>query len=398
MSIIRLLCYKDFKMLARDRSTLITLILFPLMMGPLALGFEYLMVHIIQHQAKKEIHLAVIGLHHAPTLYYLLRSDTQLILHTDINKADIQQHINDATIQAALVIPESFTMNNQQMKESTITLYFKTKGGTGDLPMRHVEQILALFKGMQTAQRLDALRLKSEQLFPLQIDKQDLASKEERSGKTAGMFLPMLLLFDSLFIAMAVALEIGVGEKDRKTLETLLSLPIHRIDVLWSKFIVLFSAALWAPCITLVTIVLTFMFPPDFIPVHIIAFAEPLLQPLVLSIMALLMLPVAAFFALFMLLISLWSKTVAQGNTYMSLLLLSIIPIMLSPLLFSIDLNGYTAMIPVLNVLIACREVTAGTITALPLVIVLISSLALIAITITIASKTMLKEKIIFSQ
>ncbi|MDQ6979220.1 MAG: ABC transporter permease [Mariprofundaceae bacterium] len=397
MNIVRLLCYKDFKMLARDRSTMITLILFPLMMGPLGLGFEYLMVHLVQHQAKKEIHIGVVGLNHAPTLYYLLRSDTQLILHTDINEADIQRQINDKSIQVALVIPETFTTDTQQMKTSTIQLYFKTKGGTGDLPIRHIKQLLTLFKGMQNTQRLGALQLTEAQLSAVKIEQQDLASKEERSGKMAGMFLPMLLFFNCLFICMAVALEMGVGEKEKKTLETLLSLPIQRIKLLGAKFIVLFSVALWAPCATLATIVLVFMFPPDFIPAHIIQFSEPLLRPQVIIIMVLLMLPIAAFFALLMLLISLWSKTIAQGSAYMSLLTVSIMSMMLIPVIFSIDLNGFTAMIPVLNVLIACREVTAGTITALPLVIVLLSSLALIAATITIASKIMLKEHIIFA-
>lgn len=396
MNIFRILFIKELRGLLRDKGTFILLMIFPLVIAPLTFGISYLIGNVVKSEAKKEIHLGIIGQENSPELYYLLRNDSQIVLHSAIVQADIEGMIDDALLDAALIIPQGFNESIHAMQDAKISLYFKTSGPKS-FPLRHINIVLKGFAEAKAAQRLELLNLDQDLLKVVEIEKKDLASFEERIGNIAGLLLPFLFLFECFVITASVSSELGIGEKERGTLETMLSTPVSKLDILWSKFAITFLAGLWASSLTILTLTLAFIIQPDFIPGKIIAMAEPILKPDIVFQVFLLLIPLAAFFAALLLTISLWVKTIAQASMFNGLIMVMMYPMFISLSILPLKLSLLTSLIPVMNIMLACREITAGTILPLHLMMVIVSSIVIAMFTMFLCSKVMLKEKTIFS-
>ncbi|MBR6345070.1 MAG: ABC transporter permease, partial [Lachnospiraceae bacterium] len=65
----------------------------------------------------------------------------------------------------------------------------------------------------------------------------DLSTHEETVGSLFGYIIPFLLIASVLMGAMYPAIDVTAGEKERGTLETLLTLPVKNIELIFSKFL-----------------------------------------------------------------------------------------------------------------------------------------------------------------
>ena len=90
------------------------------------------------------------------------------------------------------------------------------------------------------AAKLATLGLAKEQqsavLQPISITKVDTADKRENLGEKLGAFIPYMLIPLVLMGASYPAIDLGAGEKERGTLETLLLTPISRTELVLGKF------------------------------------------------------------------------------------------------------------------------------------------------------------------
>ena len=64
---------------------------------------------------------------------------------------------------------------------------------------------------------------------PISITNVDMATAKETLGKAIGGFIPYVLVMFIFLGAMYPAIDLGAGEKERGSLETLLSSPVRRV-------------------------------------------------------------------------------------------------------------------------------------------------------------------------
>src|SRR5690606_33135513 len=97
--------------------------------------------------------------------------------------------------------------------------------------------------------RLDALGVDTPQrrralLEPIAVEVRGTASKRERIGEAMGGMLPYLFIVFCFLGALYPAIDLGAGEKERGTLETLLLAPVSRAAIVVGKFAVVFTTGL----------------------------------------------------------------------------------------------------------------------------------------------------------
>lgn len=90
-------------------------------------------------------------------------------------------------------------------------------------------------------------------IAPIKVTKVDTADKRENLGEKIGGFIPYLLIPLVLMGASYPAIDIGAGEKERGTLETLLLTPITRTQLVLGKFITLLVASIATTSITVLS-------------------------------------------------------------------------------------------------------------------------------------------------
>jgi len=195
--------------------------------------------------------------------------------------------------------------------------------------------------------------------------------------------------------AMYPALDLGAGEKERGTLETILTSPASQIEILTGKFVVVSIFGIMSVIFGLIGILAAVKLNPD-IPEEIVSVAMTILGAKSVVLILSLLIPIALFFASFLLAISFYAKTFKEAQSIMGPLnMLIIFPIMIG-LMPGITLNTSTAWIPILNVSLAMNDIIAGTLSWTLYAEVMLSLLFFTGCSMWLSVKFVSREEVIF--
>src|SRR5690606_4819955 len=100
--------------------------------------------------------------------------------------------------------------------------------------------------------------LPAEFLSPLEVHAESIATPRQVGGYMLGRFLPMLLILMTVLGAFYPAIDLAAGEKERGTLEALLTAPVPADRIVVGKFIAAAVLALTAATLNLGSMLLTF--------------------------------------------------------------------------------------------------------------------------------------------
>jgi sodium transport system permease protein len=142
------------------------------------------------------------------------------------------------------------------------------------------------------------------------------------------MILPYLMIVMCLAGAIYPAIDLTAGEKERGTLETLLSSPVARTHLVLGKGLVVLTASLATAALSISANGLAFLHPSG-------KFAKlPLtLDPLALAGVCVVMIPLAVFFRRWPIAVGLFARSAKEANTYLQpMLLLAIVPAIVAAL------------------------------------------------------------------
>jgi membrane protease YdiL (CAAX protease family) len=184
----------------------------------------------------------------------------------------------------------------------------------------------------------------------------DLASKGHVAGLALGRSITLLLLFFILTSGAVVATDSLAGEKERGTLETLLTTSANRPDIIWAKLLLILTVALTITIIQTANILLyvglkLMPVPPNF--------AASVSVPIALLLFVL-FLPIAALAGSVLLLISGYAKTYKEAQMYFfPVFLLGLVPAV-APLLPGLSAHSILAIVPVANIALCVRDVLIG--------------------------------------
>ena len=350
---------KEIMDLTRDRRTMMMMFVVPFFAMPLMFALVFNLQKNIQEKAEDKIlKVAIIGSEYAPELSSAFSNSDGMSIFEDISIDSIGNFINDEIIDAAIIIDKNYLKNINDYKQASIIVQFKGTESTGTTKNR-VREVIDSIEKKIVGERMEQMEIEPEMLKAYDINIIDVASKQEIIGKAAGGFLPYMFVIFGFMGALYPALDLGSGEKERGTLETILSSPANRLDIVLGKVIVVSLSAILSAVIGLLGFFIginTFADLPSQLTTVIgeIANAET-----VLMVMSL-VLPICVFFSSILLGLSIYAKSFKEAQSITSpLSFVIIVPILIS-LTPGINLDAVTALIPVLNVSLATKDIIAG--------------------------------------
>jgi sodium transport system permease protein len=180
-------------------------------------------------------------------------------------------------------------------------------------------------------------------------------------GKLVGGVLPYIFIAFGFIGCMYPAIDLFTGEKERGTIETLLTTPVARWQILFGKMGVVVSSGILAASCALLGLFLSievFQIVDD--PKVLEVIYEILSLKFIILLYALLF-PLTVFFAGLMIPIAVYAKSFKEAQSVITPLnILVVMPAMVG-FFPGIELNAITASIPVVNVVLATKELIAGT-------------------------------------
>ena len=235
--------------------------------------------------------------------------------------------------------------------------------------------VLSDWEQNETAQRIaDAGLDPDETLDPLRwngdVGSSDVATQGEQAGMALSLFIPLVLAVWTFSSAIQPSIDMTAGERERGTLEALLALPATRMELLMGKWLAV--ATITGAGVLLQVAGLLFaigyLASSDFISL-------PDVSLVALALLCLAVLLFAVMVVAFELALAMRSHSVKEAGSLLGPAVLLI----LFPALFTqvINLDGietYWFAIPVVNVLLALRELLMNRIVGVHILTWLVSS------------------------
>ncbi len=397
MSRIFIIFKKELIDTIRDRKAIFFMLVFPLIIFPLLIsGVAAIQSSIMQKEQNKVLRVAMIGDTFPPPLLELFNEDHTLSITTDYTIKEADSLIRIDSLDIALAITSNFIKKVENNESGIIHLHIKTEDESEKIIKKRITNKIVSYSNKLSKQRLIAFKLTEEFIEPIKSIETDLASAREKLGKTIGGMLPYIFILFCFMGAMYPAIDLGAGEKERGTLETLLVAPATRMEILSGKFWVITLSGLVSATISLVGIFVSILLI-DEIPKELFDIASDIIQPTTILLILSLMIPIALLFAALLLILSIYAKSFKEAQSIISPLnIIIIFPLLIGSFVPGIHLDITTAVIPIINISLACKEAIAGTSKFLPMILVYLSSLFYALLGIYACSKWFQREDIIF--
>lgn len=209
------------------------------------------------------------------------------------------------------------------------------------------------------ARRADLL---TEHGFPVSpaevgaVAEHSVATEGQVAGLALGRLLTLMLLLFIMSGGAVVATDSLAGEKERGTLETLLTTAASRADIIAAKLLVILTVAL------VITVIqaMNFLVYVGFKVIPVSAGFAAAVPPQVALLLFVLYLPVSALASSVLLLVSGYARTYKEAQLYFfPVFLLGMIPA-LAPFLPGLTLRSAIVIVPVANLSVAVKEVLIG--------------------------------------
>ncbi|MCK4234641.1 ABC transporter permease [candidate division WOR-3 bacterium] len=260
--------------------------------------------------------------------------------------------------------------------------------------LKRINKLLSEYQDAIIKKRILKQGLSEEILMPIAVEKENIAPAKRMGGFILGALIPYLLIIIAFQGAMRVGIDITAGEKERKTIETLLVTDVKRSEIVIGKCLAGFVLAFLSTISGLLGLVITLQ--SGFSVFTQIGRGLTLAIPwLSCLFMLFVMLPLLWFFSSVLVAIGSASRSIKQATTYSSYCLIFVVVLTVFSVLRITVPGRIVFLIPVLNTAILQQQILIGEIYAMNLLITIVSSILYAMIAYLFAKHNFEKEEIL---
>jgi sodium transport system permease protein len=310
-----------------------------------------------------------------------------------------KEQIANKEVRAAVDIPPNFQNDMAEQKTATVKIYIYGGEMKSAFAADRVEEYLKNFRDGVVKDRLAAKNLPTTVLTPFDIKQQNVAPPEKVGATAFGGVIGYMVILLCFTGGMYPGIDLTAGEKERGTMETILSSPISRMHLVLGKFLLVLTASLVTAALSVTSMGISFA-----VLGHLHAFdqagndAAQLQMHIglatVLSVFVM-VLPLAVLFSALIMTIALFAKSYKEAQSYITpIMMLVIIPAVAAML--PVDLNAKLALVPILNASLLCKELVTGTYHWNYIAIIFFSTCVYAAAALFLAVKMFQREEVLF--
>ncbi len=399
---------KELCDMLRDRRTLISMIVIP----TVAIPGLFALVTAISFRVQQEVAatpptIMVLGGEDSPESRGALLKNPRIAVQP--TQGNWRQLIADKKLRAVVELPPGLDATLAGGGSAEIKIFNYEGEVRSDRAVREVRGIFTARGEKLVGARLAERGLTPATIRPLRVTAENVAPPEKVGGNLIGGIIPYLFLILAFTGAMYPAMDLTAGEKERGTMETLLCSPVGRVDIVMGKFLMILTASLGTVMCSLVSMGVTFSVGGSLIARRIGGddaaaasraaekFASmTTLDPLGLVAVLGMVLPMVVLFAAVLFTLSLFAKSFKEAQSYVSPLIIVILMPAMIGMLPGVELNWRLALVPILNVSLASKELVSGVWHWELLALIFASTCGYAAIALSLAVRMFNREDVVF--
>lgn len=219
--------------------------------------------------------------------------------------------------------------------------------------------------------------------------------------KGESVFGNQIILMAITFIIMSITLssiytstDTTAGEKERGTLETILTFPISRKELVLGKYLAISMSGLITLMIGILLSLISLYYVKNTFTIYDNVIFN--INIITITLIVLILIFYTFFISGICITIASFTKTFKEAQSALTpISLITCVPMFLE--LLNININGALAFIPIINHTIVVNEILTGTININSIIITIISSIVYIILLMIFINKMYKSEKILFS-
>ncbi len=384
------LARKELSESLRDRRTVLTLVLMPLLLYPLlAIAFLQLLPPRVEEAPVYRV--GFVSTQEEEALRQWWDEGRTELLHRDRPKdagkdyvpellaplpelqtsvpADLERAVRLGEIDVGVRLHPRGGLRKGRYPNVECQLLYRTGSALGREAALHLERLTnennrrVVSEHMRVLQHPAVVRLRSVEhppipprADPVHIRARGLPDETVKRSHLLPVLVPLVLILMTMTGAVYPAIDLTAGERERGTLEVLVAAPIPRVHLLLAKYVAVLTVAVLTALVNLGMMFLTL----SVTGVGASIFGDALGPAALVQVLGLLLL-FAAFFSAVLLALTSFARTFKEAQAYLIPLMLFCLLPGVAALLPELDLNGPLAVVPLLNIVLLSRDLLAGT-------------------------------------
>ena len=392
------LCKKELLETLRDRRTIVTLLLMPLLVYPLlSMALNRFLLSSGTPDQAVEYRIGVATEKEAKDLERIIESDASMppdavreasggrlaefvVFETDSSKNDQGKFVSGGGVSP-------FTALEQNRIDLAVSVKGDVEPFAITITTRAGDDFAASGRRV-LVERLQWFRLAAaeskiggESASPVNVTIGEIG--EAGSSSILASIIPLVLVLMTITGAVYPAIDLTAGERERGTMEALMASPVSPIAILFAKYIAVISVAMLTAIANLLAMFTT-LWVAGLLPMLSGSDSFPIGQ---IGWILVLLVLFSAFFSAVLLALTSFARSFKEAQAYLiPVMLLSITPGMLS-LVPGVELSGILAVVPLVNIVLLTREVLGGTVQAGPAGAAVISTIFYAAAALSVAAR-----------
>lgn len=353
---------KELKDTLRDKRTLMMMLVIPILVFPIIMNiFVGVSATFSEEAATKKVKIGFVGEKDNYVLKQLKNlpkemGKKEIVFYSD--SIQLKKDLKLDSIQIGMFSEKEFSANLTAQKPAKLVVFYNAT----DVGMKDRAEIyINTIEDIARQERILDLKLDEAKLTPIVTQYSNVASSVEMIGKLAGGILPYIFIAFGFLGCMYPAIDLFTGEKERGTIETLLTTPVARWQILFGKMGVVVLSGLLASTAALLGLSLSIEVLDVVENAELLAIIHGILSVKFILLLYALLIPLTVFFAGVMIPIAVYAKSFKEAQSIITPLnIVMVLPAMVG-FFPGIELNLTTACIPVVNIVLATKDLISGT-------------------------------------
>jgi sodium transport system permease protein len=385
---IRLVVKKEIIDIMRDRRTIITALVVPLLSFPILFGAVGYFANPTSNPSPILL-LNQDGGNVSSSIQRAMSSTPGIVL-SEAPSANVTAALQGGGYDVVTVIPTGFSSAIGAGGRANVTLYFDPGNGRAEIGVSLISGVLSNVSSRIATARLQEKGVTQADLSPIGIARAPVGKVESAGTTIAASLFPTFLLYFTFLGGFYFMVDDIAGEKERRSLEALFTLPPSRTEFFLGKYLVAFALSMITAVLGLIGTLFS---------LSEISFRGGQSSPIIgystfpavfgITVMAALSLSAVGFC------ISTFAKNIREAQQYLSpIFLILFIPLYVTSFLPPTLLSQY-ASIPILGYTLLMRDVIIGAVTLPEAALSVTTNLVFLGVVIWLGLKLLSSEKVV---
>ena len=420
------LTLKELKETLRDRRTIITLVLMPLLIYPLlSVAFQKLLLTNLRVSSEAVYRIAVESKEDESILLNYLTFGESLIKDSRNNskqseqssqtdpseseqknptgsqveiliKPDLKASVADRAVDVGFSILRtepypSRRMNLPNLPAIDCEIVFLEKSVLSERAVEFIETRLRAVNDIALDRRLKQMGIE-RRMTPIKANRKAIPHQQESMMESLATLIPLILILMTITGAVYPAIDLTAGERERGTLEILIAAPVPRMELLLAKYTAVVVVSHLTATVNLTAMMITVLS----IGLGPFLFGEGGLSLGVVAQVFGLLILFALFFSAVLLSVTSYARSFKEAQTYLiPLMLVSLAPGMLS-MIPGLTLEGPLAVVPLVNIVLLARDMFHQQVNPTYSAVVLLSTAGYSLLAIAVAARTFGSDAVLY--